>query len=92
MDNKILQKYDFDSEYGFIIKHPEKDLCDYFQQWRNLVINITNLRENPEEFIKEISMLPVLETDKLEVKDERLKSFTKPKKLLDTNYNHGSLV
>ena len=69
MVQKILETFGFDSEYGFIIKTPQEDLCDYFQPWRNLVSNIKSLRENREEFRKEISMLPVLETDKLEDKE-----------------------
>ena len=73
MEQTILETFGFDSEYGFIIKTPQEDLCDYFQPWRNLVSNITSLRENPEEFRKEISMLPVLETDKLEDKEESIR-------------------
>ena len=48
MCESLLKKFDFDPEFGFVIKSPLEKLDRYFDPWVELVTNIEALRAQPE--------------------------------------------
>lgn len=70
MVEKILEKYQFDSVFGFVIQTPLEKLDPYFDPWINLVKKIEILRKTPDKFREIIKNLEVLNTEKLEDDDD----------------------
>ena len=54
MCESLLKKFDFDPEFGFVIKSPLEKLDRYFDPWLELVTNIEALRAQPEIFREKV--------------------------------------